>query len=87
MDRKCKYNPDRVCYIFGNVDLFNHQAKATDIVKGAYSDYFYVELVDQDKPFTLQVCCKTCEGVDILEVWQKEEHPIYHSISLVGRKI
>ena len=51
MDCKSKNNPDRFCYIRGNVVLSNGQAKITDLVKKAHRDYFGVKLGDQDKPF------------------------------------
>ena len=57
MDHKCKNNPDRFCYICGNVVLLNCLAKITDFVKKAYHYYFGVKLGDQDKPFTPHVCC------------------------------
>ena len=60
MDHKCKNNPDRFCYICGNVVLPNHQAKIINFVKKAYHDYFGVKLGDQDKPFAPHICCKTC---------------------------
>ena len=52
MDQKGKNNPDRFCYICGNVLLLNSQAKVTDFVKKAYHDYFGVKLGDQYKSFT-----------------------------------
>ena len=60
MDCKCKNNPDRFCYICGNVVFPYHQAKITAFVKKAYRDYFRVKVGDQDKPFTPHICCKTC---------------------------
>ena len=55
MDWKCKNNPEWFCYICGNVDLSNHQAKITDFVKKAFRDYFVVKLGNQDKPFAPHV--------------------------------
>ena len=60
MDHKYKNNPDRFCYICGNVVLPNWQAKIIDFVKKTYRNYFGVKLGDQNKPFTPYVCCKTC---------------------------
>ena len=51
MGGKCKNNPDRFCYICGNVVLLNHQAKIINFVKKAYHSYFGVKLGDQDKLF------------------------------------
>ena len=52
MDHKCKNNPDRFCFICGNVVLPNCQAKK------AYHDYFGVKLRDQGKLFAPHICCK-----------------------------
>ena len=65
MDHTCKNNPDRLCYIFGNVFLRNSQAKITVFVKKAYSDYFGVKLRDVDNPFATQVAVE----VERLEEW------------------
>lgn len=67
MDRKCKNNPDRFCYICSNVVLLNCQAKITNFVKRRYHDYFGSKIGDQDEPFAPHVCCKTC--VENLRDW------------------
>ena len=67
MDRKCKNNPDRFCYICGNVVLPHHQEKITDFAKKACHDYFGVKLEDQDKPFTPHICCKRYGELEGLE--------------------
>ena len=71
MDRKCKNNPYRFCYICGNVVLLNHQAKIPKFVKKAYHDYFRITLGDQDKQFAPNVCCRTC--VENLKDWRKSK--------------
>ena len=57
---KSNNNAERSYYNCGNVVLSNRQAKITDFVTNAYRDYFEVKLGEQDKPFTPQICCKTC---------------------------
>ena len=69
MDCKCKNNPDRFCYICGNVVFPNHQVTITDFVKKAYCDYFEVKLGDQDESVTSHVFCKTCGELEGLEEW------------------
>ena len=69
MDYKCKNNPDRFCYICGNMVLPYHQEKNTDLVKKAYCDYFGIKLGYQDKPFTPHICSKTCGELEELEEW------------------
>ena len=71
MDHKCKNNLDRFFYICGNVVLPSYQAKTTDFVVKAYRDYFVLKLGDQDKPFTPQVCSKTC--VENLRDWRNDK--------------
>ena len=60
MDHKCKNNPDRFCYIYGNVVLPSCKAKITDFMKKADHNYVEVKLGDQDKPFVPHICCKIC---------------------------
>ena len=47
MDRKCKNNHERSCYICGDLVLPNCQAKITDFVKKVYRDYFGVKVEDR----------------------------------------
>ena len=68
MDCKCPNDPDRFCYICGNVILPGRVAKVTDFVKKVYHAYFGVKLADQDKPFAPHVSCKTC--VENLRDWR-----------------
>ena len=68
MDRKSKNNPDRFCYICGNMVLPNRQAKITDFVKKTYRNQFRVKLGGQDKLFAPHSCCKTCGE---LEGWEE----------------
>ena len=86
MDHKYKNNPDRFCYICGNVVFPNHQAKIPDFVKKAYQDYFGAKLGDQDKPFTYHVCCKTCVENFRERRNVKEKYAICHSNDLEGKK-
>ena len=60
MDHKCKNNPDRFCYISGNVVLLNHCL---------CEDYFAVKLGDLDKPFPTDICRKTCGELKGLKEW------------------
>ena len=59
----------KICLNISLQVVCNRQAKITDFVKKAYHDYFRVKVGDQDKPFVLHVCCKTCEELDELEEW------------------
>ena len=81
MDRKCMNNPNRFCYIYGNVVLHNRQAKITDFVKKAYCDHFGVKLGDQDKSFTPTVAVTREEN---LRDWRNGERKnIPYAISKV----
>ena len=46
MDCKCPNDPDRFCYICGNVILPGRAAKVTDFVKKVYHAYFGVKLAE-----------------------------------------
>ena len=70
MDRNCKNNPNRFCYICSNVFLPKRQAKITDFVKTAYRDYFGVKLADQDEQFAPpRLLQNMCGELDGLEEW------------------
>ena len=69
MDHKFKNDPHKFCHICSNVVLPNCQGKIIDFVKKAYHDYFGVKLGDQDKPFTLHICYKTCGELEGLKEW------------------
>ena len=85
MDHKCKNNPDGFCYISGNVVLPNRQAKITDFMKKAFSNYFGVQ--QGDKQFIPYICCKTC--VENLRDWRnvkRKSMPFAIPKRLEGRK-
>ena len=60
MNRNCKNDPDRFCYICGHVVFLDSQAKITYLVKKIHAKYFGVGLRHQDKPFANIIGCKTC---------------------------
>ncbi|KAL7639433.1 UNVERIFIED_CONTAM: hypothetical protein RMT77_009934 [Armadillidium vulgare] len=66
MDRKCKNNPNKFCYICGKV-TFTDQIPITNFVKKSYHAYFGINLRDKDKAFAPNTCCKTC--VENLRRW------------------
>ena len=68
MDYICKDNPERFCYISGNVVLPNRQAKIIDFMKKAYYYWFGIKLGDQYKPLAPNVCCKIC--LENLRYWR-----------------
>ena len=43
MNRNCKNDPDRFCYICGHVVFLDSQAKITDIVKKTYEEVLWSE--------------------------------------------
>ena len=67
---KRKNNPDRLCYICGNVVLPNCQAKLTSFVKKEYCDYFGVKLGDKDKPFSFRLLLNMCGE---LRDWKRDK--------------
>jgi hypothetical protein len=71
MNRKCKNDPNRFCYICGQVTLLDRQSPITNFVKKSYHAYFGVKLGDQDKAFAPHICCKTC--VEGLRRWSKRK--------------
>lgn len=69
MNRKCKNDPNRFCYICGEVILPGRQSNITSFVKTSYQVYFGMKLGDQDKTFAPHFCCKTC--VQNFRRWRK----------------
>ena len=57
----CINNPDKFCYICGKVTLLNQKSYITPLnKKRKLQGLFRIDLGDQDKPFSLHICCKTC---------------------------
>lgn len=69
MNRSCKNNPNRFCYICGMVTMPNNKSEITKFVKTMYKAYFGIKLGDQDKKFAPHICCKTC--VENFRKWSK----------------
>lgn len=69
MNRKCKNNPNKFCYICGKIVLLGQEANITNFVKTCYYAYFGMKLGDQDKDFAPHICCRTC--VENLRRWSK----------------
>lgn len=71
MNRRCKNNPNRFCYICGHVVLPERKAKITDFVEKAYHAYFGLKLGQHLRPFAPHICCKTC--VENLRDWSTKK--------------
>lgn len=86
MNRKaCKNDPDRFCYICGQITLPNRKSKITSFVKKMYQAYFGIKLGDQDKSFAPHICCKTC--VEGLRRWSnKKQKSLPFGIPMVWRE-
>ena len=86
MNRKCRNDPNRFCYICGQVTLSDRQSPITNFVKKSYHDYFGVKLGDQDKSFAPHICCKTC--VEGLRRWikGKQQQGLPFGVPMVWRE-
>lgn len=85
MNRKCRNDPDRFCYICGKVTLSERQSPITNFVKRSYHAYFGVKLGDQDKAFAPHICCKTC--VEGLRRWSnKKQASLPFGVPMVWRE-
>lgn len=83
--KKCKNDPDRFCYICGQVTLPNRKSNITDFVKKMYLAYFGFKLGDQDKSFAPHICCKTC--VEGLRRWStKKQKSLPFGIPMIWRE-
>lgn len=84
INRKCKNNPNKFCYIYGKVTMSDRRSNLTRFVRKSFHSYFGMELDDQDnKAFVpSHICCQTCDeglieclvpfGVPIM-VWRRRE--------------
>jgi len=85
MNRKCRNDPNRFCYICGQVTLSERQSPITNFVKRSYHAYFGVKLGDQDKAFAPHICCKTC--VEGLRRWSnKKQKSLPFGVPMVWRE-
>lgn len=85
MNRKCINDPNRFCYICGQVTLSDRQSPITNFVKKSYHAYFGVKLGDQDKAFAPHICCKTC--VEGLRRWtNKKQQCLQFGVPMVWRE-
>uniref|UniRef100_UPI00358F0AE9 uncharacterized protein n=1 Tax=Myxine glutinosa TaxID=7769 RepID=UPI00358F0AE9 len=71
MNRKCKNDPNKFCYICGKVTMPDRQSNITRFVRKSYHAYFGMKLGDQDKAFAPHICCKTC--VESLRCWSHKK--------------
>uniref|UniRef100_UPI00358E4839 uncharacterized protein n=1 Tax=Myxine glutinosa TaxID=7769 RepID=UPI00358E4839 len=71
MNRMCKNDPKKFCYICGKVTMPDRQSNITRFVRKSYHAYFGMKLGDQDKAFAPHMCCKTC--VESLRRWSHKK--------------
>ncbi len=71
MNYSCRNNPNRFCYICGQIVLPQRRAEITDFVKKTYHAYFGFKIGHHLKPFAPQICCKTC--VENLRDWSNKK--------------
>ena len=65
----CRYScdPDKFCYICGELTLSRYKRNITDRIKNLYSTYFGCKVGDQDKLWAPHICCIDC--VNDLTSW------------------
>ena len=79
VNRKCRSNPNRFCYICGQVTLSDRWSPITNFVKKSYHAYFGVKLGDQEKPLRLTYAVKyMLKGCDAAATRSKR---VFHSVS------
>ena len=67
--RKCTNDPNKFCYICGQVMLTGQNLRINSFVKVSYYAYFGIKVGDQDKSWAPHFCCKSC--VENLRYWTK----------------
>ena len=65
--RQCKNDPNKFCYICGELTFGKENRSITSHIKRLYKAYFHCDIGDQEKTWALDVCCLTC--VKTLSVW------------------
>ena len=62
MSRKCINDPDKFCYICGNITFKTQRRNLTPLVTKLYEQYFGFAIGQQDKAWVPHICCVTCVG-------------------------
>ncbi|GBL87024.1 hypothetical protein AVEN_218731-1 [Araneus ventricosus] len=65
--RGCSNDPNKFCYICGELTIKKQQRNITDFVKKLFFAYFGVRLGDQDKSWAPNIVCCIC--VEELKQW------------------
>ena len=65
--RQCKNDPNKFCYICGELTLAKEKRSITSHIKKLYKAYFHCDIGGQDKSWAPHVCCLTC--VKTLSTW------------------
>ena len=65
--RQCKNDPNRFCYIYGELTFAKEKRSITSHIKKLYKAYFDCGIEDQDKSWAYYVCSLTC--VKTLNTW------------------
>ena len=81
---QCKTDPNRFCYICGELTFAKEKHSITSHIKKMYKEYFDCYLGDQDKSWAPHVCYLTC--VKTLSAWytgKKRLHEVWCSNDLV----
>ena len=68
MNRKCKTNPNKFCYICGRYLMAKESVSISAQTTELYFKYFGVRLGDQNKSWALKVTCKSCP--EMLRQWE-----------------
>ena len=75
--RQCKTDPNRFCYIRGELTFSKEKRSITSHIKKIYKAYFDCYLRDQDKSSTPHVLLSyTCEGIECLLCRKKCSHKV-----------
>lgn len=61
--RQCKLNPDKFCYVCGQIILSKNKRYITEAVKRAYFQYFQIPVTNLDKNWVPRVVCENCRSI------------------------
>lgn len=81
MSRKCKNDPDKFCYICGEITFVSQRRNLTPLIKKLYESYFGFPVRQQDKVWVPHICCVTCVG--LLTGWEKRSRSMPFGIPMI----
>lgn len=83
--RGCRNDPEKFCYICGELTLIKYRRNITDRIRRIYFAYFGCKIGDQDKPWAPHYCC--CDCTNDLNLWfSGKKNSLKFAIPMIWRE-